>query len=92
MVASLSNAKNIALDGVHEPMLVIDPARPESRKCMLKWLGLPDPFKRRTLNIMNQSIDPVYDGLVRLLPIQIVGHQEIEWVISGHFRAVAACR
>lgn len=72
MVAGLEYLHFLVVSPVHQPMLIIDPARPVAGKVSFQRLGLPDAAERIALDLLNQPRDPH-----RHLPIRTEPEQEV---------------
>lgn len=72
MIASLQNHQVIAVDQVHEPVLVVNSARPAALENVPQLLGFPDPAKGISLRHLNQPLNPPERRPVGCLPMEVV--------------------
>jgi len=52
VVSSLQDHDVVAFDQIHEPVLLVDSARPGAGECMTELLGLSDPGERITSHLI----------------------------------------
>jgi hypothetical protein len=72
VVPGLEDYDVIAVDQVHEAVLLVDPPRPTALQNMFQLLGLADPRQRITQCGIEQTIDPLARGPIRRLPVEVV--------------------
>ena len=72
VVARLQNNHVIAVNQVHEPVLIGDPPRPSTLRTVFKLLGLAYPAEGIAEASIYQCINPLKDPAISLLPVLVV--------------------
>jgi hypothetical protein len=72
MVPALGNQDGIIMHCIDQTVLQVYPAGPETGQLVLERFRFADPYKRITLNLFDKQIDPLQDGSVCYLPVQVI--------------------
>lgn len=72
MISKLGDMNRIIGNFVNETMLVVDPTRPVTRKCVFEWLGFSDPLEWIPHGLFDEGIDATKDFFIRFLPVQVI--------------------
>ena len=72
MITQLSDINGIGSHLVDDSVLVIDPARPVTRKSMLERLRFSNSFEWFVLDLLDEGVDAAKNLPVRLLPVQVI--------------------
>lgn len=72
MVSALSNQEGFILNRINQPMFLIYATRPKTCKVVLQRFWLPDSFKRRSLYVFQQGINPFERSAIFRLPEQVI--------------------
>src|ERR1700727_2335064 len=72
MITAGHDGQIVFLNGVNEPVGVVDPPRPESRQVLAERFGFAESFEGVPHRVLNQCVDPFQRLSVLTLPVNVV--------------------